>query len=180
MNRNRFLGTIFVIFAYLLPLSSGFATTERDPDLHFFETTFGDFSEELVRAKQEGKKGILLFFELDDCPFCARMKKNVLNQPDVQKFFRHHFLLFSVDIEGQTEIVDFKGQSMTAKTWSEKVHRIRGTPTFSFFDLTGKRIARYIGATADVEEFMWLGNYVIEGHYKQMPFVKYKRQQRSK
>ena len=155
-------------------LTTPITVAASDADLDFFETTFGDFKEELARAKEEGKKGVFLFFELDDCPFCARMKSTVLNQPEVQKFFRDHFLVFSVDIEGQTEIVDFDGKKMTAQYFAEKVHRVRGTPTMSFFDLTGQRVALYIGATADVEEFMWLGKYVIEEHFKQMPFVKYK------
>lgn len=167
-----------LLLTVLMLTITNIATAESDADLDFFETTFGYFSAELERAKEEGKKGILLFFELDDCPFCLRMRTTVLNQADVQKFFRRHFLIFSIDIEGQTEMVDFKGQEMTAKYFSDKINRVRGTPTISFFDLTGKRVARYIGATSGVEEFMWLGRYVIEAQYKKMPFVKYKRQMR--
>jgi thioredoxin-related protein len=44
-----------------------------------------------------------------------------------------------------------------------------------FFDLDGKPVARYTGATSGVDEFMWLGEYVAEGQYNDMPFAKYKR-----
>ena len=47
-----------------------------------------------------------------------------------------------------------------------------------FFDLDGKPVARYTGATADQQEFMWLGQYVVDGVYKEMPFAKFKREQR--
>ncbi len=31
----------------------------------FFDVTLGDFTDELVTAKEQGKKGIMLFFEED-------------------------------------------------------------------------------------------------------------------
>jgi thioredoxin-related protein len=55
---------------------------------------------------------------------------------------------------------------------------VRATPVIMFFDLDGKPVARYTGATADVDEFMWLGQYVADGIYKDMPFTRYKRERR--
>jgi len=94
---------------FSLPLAAG---QTRDPQTHFFQETFGDFQEELQTARDEGKDGILIVFELDECPFCHRMKQTVLNRPEIQDWYRKHFRIFSVDIEGDTEIVDFKGRSM--------------------------------------------------------------------
>jgi len=148
----------------------------KDPYVYFFDETWGDFSEEVKKAQQEGKTGVLLFFEMDECPFCHRMKRTVLNQPEVQAYFKQHFLNFSVDIEGDVEIVDFDGQSRTQKEFSFKLNRVRATPVFAFYDLTGKQIVRYTGATSSIEEFMWLGEFVTSGEYKNMRFTKYKRQ----
>jgi len=83
----------------------------RDPGEYFFDQTFGDFSEELVNAREQGKQGILIMFEMDECPFCHRMKATVLNQLEVQDYFKQHFLIFSVDIEGDVEIIDFQGRA---------------------------------------------------------------------
>jgi thioredoxin-related protein len=152
------------------------AAAGKDPYVYFFHETWGDFSEELKKAKREGKKGILLFFEQDECPFCHRMKNTVLNQPAVQKYFRQHFLNFSVDIEGDVEMTDFTGQNMSQKDFSFKVNRVRATPVFAFYDLQGKQVVRYTGATSSIEEFMWLGEYMEKGLYKKMRFTKYKRQ----
>ena len=41
--------------------------------------------------------------------------------------------------------------------------------------LDGKAIARYTGATAGIDEFMWLGEFVADGHYASQRFTKYKR-----
>lgn len=149
----------------------------RDPYAYFFNETWGDFTEELKKAREQGKKGILIFFELDECPFCHRMKRIALNQPEVQTYYRRHFLNFSVDIEGAVEIVDFHGESTNQKDFAFKANRVRATPVFVFYDLDGKPIVRYTGATSGMQEFLWLGEFVTGGHYRDMRFTQYKRQQ---
>jgi len=166
---------------FLLLLLSGISVVQaavgKDPYSYFFNESWGQFSEELEKARAEGKKGILLFFELDECPFCHRMKTTVLNQPEVQAFYRQHFLSFSVDIEGDVEMTDFNGNRTTQKIFSEKDNRVRATPVFAFYDLQGKQIVRYTGATSGVDEFLLLGKFVAQGIYKKMYFTQYKRQQ---
>lgn len=162
----------------MLVSTSVLAETPRDPYSHFFNETFGDFSEELATARDEGKQGILIFFEMDECPFCHYMKKNVLNQPQVQEYYRQHFLLFTVDIEGDVEITDFKGETMPQKDFAFKKNRVRATPVIAFYDLEGKRIHRHTGKTAGVDEFMLMGKYVAEGHHKKTSFTRYKRDQK--
>lgn len=154
----------------------------RDPETHFFDQTFGDFSEELENAREQGKRGILIMFEMDECPFCHRMKSRVLNRKDVQDYFRKHFLVFTVDIEGDIEIVDFKGQPTTMKDFSFKQFRVRATPVFQFFDLEGNPIkrGRYTGATRDAQEFLLLGRYIVEEAWKRTSFSRYKRAHRER
>jgi len=147
-------------------------------DLKFFDESLGDFSEELELAREQGKKGILLFFEMDECPFCHRMKTTILNQPEVIAYFKKHFLIFPVDIEGDIEINDFKGNVITQKDFAFKEHRVRATPVLAFFDLNGKRVARYTGATSTIEEFMWLGEFVVSEAYKSTSFNRFKRNKR--
>jgi thioredoxin-related protein len=154
------------------------AVTLRDPDTAFFNQSLGDLSEELEIAREEGKQGVLLFFEQDECPFCARMKRDVLNRSEVQDYYRRHFRIIPVDIEGDIEIVDFQGNPVVEKDFAFKENRVRATPVFLFYDLDGNQVARYTGATSGVDEFLWLGEYVVDGGYRDMPFTKYKRNRR--
>ena len=167
-----------MLFMCLVYSSTTVAAGGRDPYKYFFDETWGDFPEELNNARDQGKKGILIFFEMDECPFCHRMKETVLNQPEVQAYFKKHFINISVDIEGDLEITDFKGEHMKQKDFAFKINRVRATPVFAFYDLDGERIVRFTGATNGVEEFMWLGEYVVSGEYKNMPFTKYKREKK--
>ena len=92
---TNLLSCLYIGVLLLLPLSESMAESlgyER-----FFDVGFGDFQEELARAEAEGKQGVLLFFEMKDCPFCYRMKETVLNQANVQSYFKKHFLNFKVD-----------------------------------------------------------------------------------
>lgn len=162
----------------VLMASVATAGVPRDPQQYFFDQSLGDFHEELANAREQGKQGIFIFFEMDECPFCHRMKETILNQPEVQEYYKAHFLIFPVDIEGDIPITDFQGKATTEKEFAFRDHRVRATPVMMFFDLDGKPVARYTGATADVREFMLLGRYVVDGVYKEMPFIKYKREQR--
>lgn len=147
----------------------------RDPGTHFFQPKFGDLKEDLESARQSGKAGILLMFEMDECPFCHRMKTTVLNQTSVQDYYRKHFLIYSIDIKGDTGLVDFQGKDTTEKAFSLE-QRARATPVFIFYDLEGNAMTRFTGATQNADEFMLLGRYVVEGVHKNMPFNVYKRQ----
>ncbi|MBA1445502.1 MAG: thioredoxin family protein [Chromatiales bacterium] len=160
----------------LFMLSAG--AVSRDPADHFFDQSLGDFSEELELAREEGKTGILIMFEMDECPFCHRMKGTVLNQSEIQDYYKQHFLIFTVDIEGDVSITDFQGEQVSQKDFAFKQFRVRATPVFGFFDLEGKLISRFTGATRDAQEFLWLGEYVVNGEYKKISFSRYKRQKR--
>lgn len=166
--------TILAVLTLLLPLQAVAADT-RDPYKYFFNETFGDFAEEMKTARAEGKQGVLIFFEMDECPFCHFMKTNVLNRSDVQEYYRQNFFSYAVDIEGDIEITDFAGRQMTQKDFSFKENRVRATPVIAFYDLEGKEIFRHTGRTSGAEEFLLMGRFVAEGAYKQMPFTKFKR-----
>jgi thioredoxin-related protein len=160
----------------LIMLSASLAGAEatRDPGQYFFEETFGNFQEELDLARRDGKLGVLIFFEQAGCPFCHRMKTTVLNQTDVQEYYRKYFRIFSVDINGDLDITDFQGHATTQKDFAINQYKVRATPVFAFFDLEGKLVARYTGPTRDAREFLWLGEYVAGAHYRSETFTQYK------
>lgn len=171
---------LFVLLLCGLPFGLQADNKPRDPYTYFFDESFWNLAEELETVREKGKKGILMMFEMDECPFCHRMKTTILNQPEVQDYFKKHFLILPIDIEGDVELVNFKGEDTTMKDFAFKEYRVRATPVFAFFDANGQYIkqARYTGATRNKEEFLLLGRFVVEGEYKKQSFARYKRVQR--
>ena len=175
---------LFALLTLLLP-SLLQATTTRDPYQYFFQQSLGDLTEELEIAREEGKHGIFVFFEMDECPFCHRMKETVLNQPEVQAYFSENFHALSIDIEGDVEMVDFAGQDTTQKEFARQ-NRVRATPLMAFFDLQGEMVFKYVGAASGTEEFMWMGEFVADQVYLQkddngrnIRFTRYKRMKKN-
>ena len=174
----KHLHFLLLITLSIFALSPSIAKEVKIRDVSaFFDETLNDMQEESDTAKSEKKKGILIMFEMDECPFCKRMKKTVLNRIEVQDYFKENFRILSVDIEGDLELTDFKGKETTQKEFALKEFRVRATPVFQFLDVDGKPLknGRLTGATKDLKEFMTLGKYIVEGENTKMPFSRYKR-----
>ena len=172
------MGTAALV-SLMLVTSAARSEQLRDPHEHFFQDTFGDFTEEMDVAREEGKKGIVIFFEMDECPFCERMHETVLNHIDVQDFYRRYFRVFTVDIEGDTEVVDFTGNEMPAKDFAFRINKVRATPVIAFYDLDGERVVRFTGAVRSKQEFLWLGEFAANGYYRETNFTRFKRAMRA-
>jgi thioredoxin-related protein len=139
----------------------------------FFNTTADDLQEVLDEANSAHKKGILIFFGMKTCPFCHKMKMNILNNNEIIKFYEKNFLMLELDITSNIEMIDFKGKDTTFKDFANK-HRVRATPVIAFFNLKGKKIFKRTGYMK-LEEFKLLGDFIVQNLYLTQRFTKYKR-----
>ena len=174
---KHFFRVVFLssILPALMALSSQ-ANAAKDV---FFDESFGNYQEELEVAKEAGKKGIFMFFHMEECPFCHRMRSTIMTEPDVVSLYKDNFLTFMFDIEGSHAVVDFDGTESTGQALAENKYRVRATPVMMIFDTEGKPLVKYTGPTRTKEEFKWLAEYVIDGSYKTQPFTAYKRARKS-
>ncbi len=136
----------------------------RDPREFFFAQSFGDLPEELEVAREQGKQGLLLFFEAEGCPYCLSMLKRVFNQKKVQDWYGEHFISVAVDIHGDVEIRDFDGITLPSKMFAEQ-RKVTMTPVLSFINLEGVEIYRHLGMVKTPEEFLTMGEYIVGNHY---------------
>jgi thioredoxin-related protein len=157
-----------VVSALVLMLLAGAALAgeqeTRDAKEFFFTPTFGDLPEEMQVARDEGKLGMLLFFEAESCPYCVYMLRKVLNQKSVQDWYRERFVNIAVDIHGDVEFRDFDGITLPSKVFADH-RRIYLTPVVSFLNLDGTEIYRHLGMIKTPEEFLILGEYIEGQHY---------------
>jgi len=148
------------------------AAQARDPMDHFFHPFLGDFRAELADAKRAGKKGVMVMYHFEECPSCRWMKANILSREDVQAYYRARFVLLPLDTLGALTITDFTGEERTEKEFARSIP-IRGTPTFIFYDLEGRPVAKHVGRVRDAAEFMLLADFVASGSYRTMQFTQY-------
>lgn len=150
------------------------------PEQSIFDETFGDLSEELETVSDENKTALMIMFETNDCPWCLRMKQTVLNRARVQDYFKENFRIISLNAEGGAPLVNFEGEDTNETKFSLKQLRVRATPVFAFFDSTGKLLTKYTGTTKNADDFLLLGEYVVDGHFKNMRFSKFRRERAAK
>ena len=140
----------------------------------FFELSFGDLRAEAADAKKDGKLGLVVMYHFDECPYCTRMKREVLSRPQVQAHFRKSFRAIAIDTRGSQPITGFDGRTLPENEYARSVG-LRGTPTFQFYGVDGTLLATRAGAIYDPAEFMLLGDYVASGAYRTTSFAVYKQ-----
>lgn len=143
---------------------------------HFFDLNTGDLRAELADAKSDGKKALMVFFEQEGCPGCRFMKEHVFNVKAVQDYYRQNFVSLPLDIHGSVALRDTRGRDVTEKGYAQSL-KVRMTPTFVFYDLSGAEIVRIVGPLQSPEEFLLLGHFVASGAYKSRTFAQFKLEQ---
>ncbi len=114
---------------------------------------------------------------MEECPFCQKMRRNVLSQKPIIDYFKQHFLNFEVDVESSVNLTDFNGNNVLEKIFAQRHNLVGATPVLAFFDLNGKRMVRRTGF-ANEKDFLLLANYFVEKAYKNEKFIRYKRKHR--
>lgn len=147
---------------FLILSFCGAAAASVDPD-SFFEPTFNDLPEELALAESEGKR-LVIMYEQEGCPFCWKMRRDVLSREDVHDYYHKRYRIIQMDIRGSLSVTDFDGEVRTQKEFSIR-QNVRHTPAFIFYDENGGELHRLIGFYSK-EEFLLAGEYVESGAYE--------------
>lgn len=140
----------------------------------FFELSFGDLRAEAAAAQKAGKQALLVMYHFEECPYCARMKREVLPRPEVQAYYRKHFRAIAIDTRGSQEVVGFDGRALPEKDYA-RAAGVRATPTFRFYAPDGRLLAEQRGAIFDPAEFILFGEYVASGAYRNASFASFKQ-----
>ena len=140
----------------------------------FFELSFGDLRAEAAEAKKAGQQGLVVMYHFDACPYCTRMKNEVLARPEVQAWYKARFRAISIDTRGSQEVTGFDGRTLRENEFA-RARSVRATPTFQFYSPDGILRVTHVGAIYDPAEFILLGEYVVAGDYANTSFNAYKQ-----
>lgn len=148
MKRVAFLFLVSLLVS--LPALVGAATPRGNvtggvehaaPD--WFKESFLDIQEDVDEATEAGRH-VLLFFQLNNCPYCDRMLREVFESDPLMSYIQAHFDVIAINVLGDREIAFNEELSVTEKVLSERL-RVRATPGILFLDADNKPVVRVDG-----------------------------------
>ena len=161
---------------FFLLLLAG-AVHAAEPWEAFFDPFLGDLKSELADARAAGKKGVVVMYHFEECPYCRRMKREVLLRPEVQERFHEDFTVVAIDTRGAQPITGIDGRTLPENAYARRLG-VRATPTFDFYAADGTRMYRHVGGIFDAREFLLLERYVASGAFRSQTFAQFKEKEK--
>jgi thioredoxin-related protein len=137
----------------------------------WFKLSFLDIKEDLIEAKQSGKKGLVLYFGMERCPYCKAMIEVNFGKSDIAAYTQENFDVVAIDVRGSRSITTFAGEVISEKEFAVR-NKANFTPTLLFFDHSGKEVHRMVGYYKPYT-FRAVLEYVADSHYANETFRDY-------
>lgn len=171
---NKLLVSLMFFFISVLSLYAtpgkiigGIAHTAPD----WFKLSFLDITEDAKEASHNNKH-LMLFLDLDGCPYCDKMlKESFISKNRTSDFIKAHFDVINMRITGKREISWDKNTTFTEKEFAKKL-QIYFTPTILFLDGNKSIVTRIDGYRSPIN-FLNILEYVNSKYYEKMPISEY-------
>lgn len=124
-----------------------FDDAPRDRELQhppWFKLSFLDLREDLGDAIAGGKRGLMVYFEQENCGYCKALLEINLAQPEIARYARTHFDVVAIDIWGDREVTDMAGRTLSERQYAVR-ERTNFTPSIIFYDASGIEVFRLRG-----------------------------------
>lgn len=140
------------------------ATAHEMPS--WFKSSFLDIGEDIEEAT-ESDKHVMLFMDLNGCPYCTRMlKESFIEESETKKFIQNHFDVININVKGSREVAWDEDTTFTEKEFATKL-KVQYSPTIIFLDKK-KNIVVKINGYRSAKNFKDILEYVNGKYYKNM------------
>ena len=129
----------------------------------WFKESFLEIADDVDDAHEAGKH-VLLFFELNGCPYCDRMLEESFEAEPLTSYIQANFDTISINIQGDREIAFNEEISVTEKELGE-ILKVYSTPALLFLNADNKTIVRINGYRAP-ERFKQVLEFVATRSYQ--------------
>ena len=137
----------------------------------WFKLSFLELASDIQEAKENHKKGIIVYFSQEYCPYCKAHLENNWGQKDIISYTQKYFDVIAINVKGQKPVVDLDGKTYTEKSFASRLHT-DFTPSILFYNTEGKIVLRLRGYRPPYQ-FRAALEYVAGDHYKREPFRHY-------
>jgi thioredoxin-related protein len=129
-----------------------------------------DLEEDVIEAQRQGKH-VIVFFHLDECPYCARMLNENFREGESRKFMEQRFDVVAVNVMGDLSVDWIDGETYTEKGLKKHLKAI-ATPTIVFLDFDGNKVLQLNGYR-DPVAYRHALEYVDTRQYAEKSFADY-------
>ncbi len=137
---------------------------------NWFKASFMDIQSDIDEASAANKH-VILFFHLNNCPYCEKMLRDSFTQGSVKDYIQQHFDVIAINIKGDGEVQFNKDQSFTEKALAKEL-KIQYTPTLLFLDKQNNAVARLNGYRSP-KQLENVVHYVADNAYKNTTLADY-------
>ena len=138
---------------------------------NWFKLSFLEISDDIKEAREQKKKGLIIYFGQKFCPYCKAHITINWEQDDIVKYTQKNFDVIAINVKGQRPVINTDGKKYTEKTFSA-LKKTNFTPSLIFYDTQGKEVLRLRGYRPPYQ-FRAALEYVADAHYKKETFRNY-------
>ncbi len=132
----------------------------------WFKQSFLDITEDLAEASKNNKH-LMLFIDLDGCPYCTKMlNESFFAKNQTSDFIKKHFDVINLNVKGDREVTWDQNTTLSEKDLAIRLG-IEYSPTVLFLDENKKVILRLNGYRS-AQNFKLILEYVNGKHYLNM------------
>ena len=180
----RYLFTLAALLFALSPLATLQAAEPEEElaiddapleySLHYpawFRLSFLQLQEDLQDARTFGKRGLIVYFGQDYCPYCKALIEGNFGMRDIEQYTRKYFDVVAIDIHGTKRVTDFDGDVVSEREYASR-EKVNFTPTLIFYDTEGREALRLQGYYPPYK-FRAALEYVADAHFQEESFRDY-------
>ena len=130
----------------------------------WFKESFLDITEDVGEATDDGKH-VILFMEMNGCPYCFKMNEENFKHAPYTDFIQKQFDVIALNTRGDREVALYEETTASEKAIADLL-KVRYTPTLIFLNAEGKPVAR-VNGYRNVSEFKLILDYVQSKAYEQ-------------
>ncbi|MBK1629850.1 thioredoxin [Thiohalocapsa halophila] len=136
----------------------------------WFKESFLDIAEDVDEAADAGRH-VILFLEMNGCPYCFKMIEENFKGSDYSDWLRERFDVIALNVRGDREVAMDAETMLSEKALAEALG-VRYTPTVIFLSQANEPVAR-VNGYRNVPEFKQVLDYVDAQAYQSQTLAEY-------
>jgi len=129
----------------------------------------------IIEDALKNDKILILIFESENCQYCTKLHREVLNQPDFkEKLKKYNIDIAIINVHGDRMVIDPETGVKMEESTLATVYKVTGYPTVIVFDPKQNfKMVFYYPGFIPKKDFMDFLDYLGSGCYQKIQFEKY-------